>query len=858
FILEDYDKVLPEKYPVVFELRNPDYQLVNRLVQQKNALGFYSFKFKTDADAPTGSYQVLVEAGGVSFSKYLSIETIKPNRLKIEFNFQKKFLTKQDPASATMHVKWLHGAIAKNLDARVEVILKPASIFFEKLKDYTFDDPSKSYYSESEVIFDESLDEYGNAEILAEISTSESAPGKLNATFFTKVFEKGGDFSIDQFTIPYYAYESFVGIKMPKGDKARQMLLTDTTHTVSIVTVDANGNLVKDNHQIEMTVYKVDWRWWWDQSSENLSSYNGRSYIHPMERETITTKGGKASWGFRINYPDWGRYLIRAYDKVTGHTSAKTVYIDWPGWAGRSQKDQPGGATMLTFSADKEKYTIGEKVNLTIPSGSNGRALVSIENGSKVVETYWVETQTGETQFSFNATKQMTPNVYVNVTLVQPHAQTLNDLPIRMFGIVPILVEDPASHLEPVLTMPDILKSEENVTIKVNEKSNKEMTYTIAIVDEGLLDITRFATPDPWNHFYAKEALGVKTWDIYDHVIGAFGGELERILAVGGGNEGEGESGKKANRFKPMVKFLGPFHLKGGSNSHTVEIPKYIGSVRTMVIAGHEKAYGSAEKTTPVIKPLMLLGTLPRVLGPGETVKLPVSIFAMEKNIKNVSVQIKTNKFLKVIGDTKKAVNFQQTGEEFIEFDIEVQQLIGIGKVEILAVSGNEKASYDIELDVRNPNPRVTDVISQIIESGSSWNQEITPVGISGTNKGILEVSSIPPLNLEKRLKFLIKYPHGCIEQTTSSAFPQLYLDVLVELNETQKKDISRNIKDAILRIQSFQMYNGGLGYWPGATSTCEWGTNYAGHFILEASKKGYTVSSSFLKNWKKYQKSKA
>lgn len=858
FILEDFEKNLPEKYPVVFELRNPDNQLVNRLVQQKNAIGFYSFKFKTDQDAPTGYYQVRIEAGGVEFSQSLRIETIKPNRLKIDFNFNKKFLTKANPASATMHVKWLHGAIAKSLDARVEVILKPSSIFFEKLKDYNFDDPSKSYYSESDVIFDGTLDEFGNAEITADISTTESAPGKLEATFFTKVFEKGGDFSIDQFTIPYYAYESFVGIKLPKGDKTRQMLLTDTTHNVNIVTVDANGNLLKENHDIELTIYKVDWRWWWDQSYDNLSSYSGTSYIQPIQRDNIKTKGGKATWSFRVNYPDWGRYLVRAYDKTSGHTSAKTIYIDWPGWAGRSQKDQPGGASVLSLSTDKEKYTVGEKVNLTIPSGSKGRALVSIENGSKIVESHWVETGTGETQFSFVTSKEMTPNVYVNVTLIQPHAQVLNDLPIRLYGIVAISVEDPASHLDPVLTMPDVLKSEENVTIKVSEKNNKEMTYTIAIVDEGLLDITRYKTPDPWNHFYAKEALGVQTWDIYDHVIGAFGGELERILAIGGGDEGDGENGKKANRFKPMVRFLGPFHIKGGSKSHVIEIPKYIGSVRTMIIAGHEKAYGSAEKTTPVIKPLMLLGTLPRVLGPGETLKLPVSVFAMENHIKNVSVQIKPNKLLKVNGETTKLVKFAQTGEEFIEFDIEVLQFIGIGKVEILATCGNEKASYEIELDVRNPNPRVTDVISGMVEAGKSWNQEITPIGISGTNKAVLEISSIPPLNLEKRLKYLIQYPHGCIEQTTSSAFPQLFLDVLTDLNETQKKDISRNIKNAIQRIQSMQMYNGGLSYWPGASNTCEWGTNYAGHFMIEATNKGYTVSPAFLKNWKKYQKTKS
>ncbi len=862
FILEDENNSLPAQHPVIFELRNPHYQLIKRIVERKNSDGFYSFNFKTKQDDPTGNWNAKVTVGGVSFHKTLKIETIKPNRLKIDFEFKTEYLAKNKTTSANMNVKWLHGAIAKDLDVIVDVILSEAKTYFEKYKDFVFDDPTKKFYSEQETVFDGSTDEQGNALVNVNIKTGDEAPGKLKATFITKVFEKGGNFSIDQFSLPYYPYESFIGIKLPKGDKTRGMLLTDTSHVVEIVTVDSEGKRVIKSHSVEMEFYKLDWRWWWDQTSDELTNFIGRSYVQPYQKKTIHTKNGKGKWKIRINYPDWGRYLVRAHDLVSGHSTAKIVYIDWPGWAGREQKDHPGGVAMLSFTSDKEKYTIGEQVKLTIPTSKKGRALINIESGTKVINSYWLETQAGQTQFTFTATEDMTPNIYVNIHLLQPHAQTANDLPIRLYGVLPILIEDPATHLEPILTMPDVLRSEESVKISVKEKNRKEMTYTLAMVDEGLLDLTRFKTPDPWNHFYAKEALGVKTWDIYDWVIGAYGGELERLLSIGGGGEEIAKKGKKATRFKPMVKFLGPFHLKSGKeNTHTIDIPRYIGSVRTMVIAGYNEAYGSVEKTTPVKKPLMLLGTLPRVLGPGETVKLPVSVFAMEKNIKDVKVQVKTNKLLKVIGGGKmsiRSIRFDETGEQIVEFDLKVQSKLGIAKVEIIATSGTEKATYEIELDVRNPNPKVVDVIAQIIEPGQTWKSEFKPVGIAGTNKGVLEVSSIPPLNLEKRLKFLIRYPYGCIEQTTSSVFPQLYLAKLLDLNKTRKKDITRNIKYGIQRINAFQQSNGGLGSWPNSNNIDVWSTNYAGHFILEANKKGYTIPSGFIKKWKKYQRNKA
>ncbi|HBX51998.1 MAG: hypothetical protein A2275_11400 [Bacteroidetes bacterium RIFOXYA12_FULL_35_11] len=859
FILEENAEKLPDNLPVIFELRNPQFQLVKRLVEQKNSLNYYVFKLNTSADAPTGNWEAKVSVGGVSFNKSLKIENIKPNRLKINLDFGVPFLSMNSNPTARLIAAWLHGAPAKDMKASVNVILSPVKTVFEKYKDFQFDDASKRFYSESTTMYEGTTDEDGKTSFVASINTDNNAPGKLMANFITKVFEPSGNFSIDQFSLPYYPYKSFIGLKMPKAEKTTEMLVTDTTHKIEMILVNEKGIVVPESHEIEMEFYKLEWRWWWDSSEEELANYTGRSYIKPLKKEKIISSGGKASWNVRVNYPDWGRYLVRARDLKSGHSSSTVMYLDWPGWVKREQKNHAGGSTMLSFTADKEKYQIGDKVTITIPSAKGGRALLSIESGTNVIETHWIETQQTQTVFTFKATEKMTPNVYLNVTLLQPHAQAINDLPVRMYGIVPIYVENSATHLDPLISMPDELQSEIPVTIKVSEKNKKAMTYTLAVVDDGLLDLTRFKTPDPWNTFYAKQALGVLTWDIFDWVIGAYGGQLERLLAIGGDGAATGAAAKKANRFKPMVRFLGPFELKsGGQNSHVIKMPQYIGSVRTMVIAGKEKAYGFAEKTTPVTKPLMVLGTLPRVLGPGESVKLPVTVFAMKDHIKNVSVKIIPNNLLSVVGSSVRSLTFNKKGDQTVDFDVKVNSLIGIGKVKIEATSGNEKSVYDIELDVRNPNPKVTEVVAKVLDAGESWNPEIIPIGIAGTNKAVLEVSSIPPLNLGERLKFLIAYPHGCIEQTTSAVFSQLYLTDLMDLPANKKEDITRNVKAGIQKLQKFQMSNGGMSYWAGGNNTCEWGTSYAGHFLLEAEKKGYVIPSDLIRKWKNYQSLKA
>jgi uncharacterized protein YfaS (alpha-2-macroglobulin family) len=308
--------------------------------------------------------------------------------------------------------------------------------------------------------------------------------------------------------------------------------------------------------------------------------------------------------------------------------------------------------------------------------------------------------------------------------------------------------------------------------------------------------------------FYAREALGVKTWDLYDYVMGAYSKELQKMLSIGGDGDGLNRGGKKANRFKPMVKYLGPFSLeRGQSKTHSFMMPQYVGSVKVMVVAStKEGAYGNAEKVAAVRKPLMILGTLPRVIGPGETVKLPVTVFAMEKQIKNVTIKVISNPLLDIIGSKEQSLTFTEIGDQIAGFNIKVKEQTGIGKVTIVATCGKERAEYSIELDVRNPNPSVTNISETFIEPGKTKAVDFATTGISGTNKGLIEFSSIPPINMGKRLDYLLEYPHGCIEQTTSSVFPQLYISMVCDVDAKMKDRIQFNVTAGLQRLRSFQV----------------------------------------------------
>nr|WP_321540552.1 alpha-2-macroglobulin family protein [Flavobacterium piscinae] len=279
---------------------------------------------------------------------------------------------------------------------------------------------------------------------------------------------------------------------------------------------------------------------------------------------------------------------------------------------------------------------------------------------------------------------------------------------------------------------------------------------------------------------------------------------------------------------------------KGQSKTHQIKLPNYVGSVRTMVVAGDVKssAYGATEKTTPVRKPLMVLASPPRKISPSEKVTLPVTLFAMEPQVKNVNVQIKTNNGVKVVGSSSQSVTFSQPDEKMAYFNLEVGSATGLAKVQIIATSGNEKATYEVELDITNPNPITNEFTDIVLEPNASKTIAVSTFGVAGSNKAQLEVSSFPTIDFSRRLQYLIQYPHGCLEQTTSSVFPQLYLADIFDLDQNRKNEIQKNIKIGIQKLGGFQISNGGFSYWSGQNYADDWSSSYVGHFLIEAEKK--------------------
>ena len=372
------------------------------------------------------------------------------------------------------------------------------------------------------------------------------------------------------------------------------------------------------------------------------------------------------------------------------------------------------------------------------------------------------------------------------------------------------------------------------------------MTVTVAVVDEGLLGITRYRTQDPRDEFYRKEASALRAWDFFDFVTGAYSGKLETLLAVGGGDGGELEGGRKPSRFPPVVRFFGPVTLKAGEvRAFTTDLGPYVGAVRVMVVAGRsDGAYGVVESTVPVKAPLMVQATIPRVLSLEEWTAVPVALFSSLGPGASVTVRLTASGAASVEGEAVRTLVFDGDGERNTEFRIRALSVPGSARVTVTAEGGGKRSVHAVDLPVRPAGGKVAADWEGQASPGGTAEISLDYPGLPGTNRVYLELSPLEPIQLTRRVNYLIGYPHGCAEQTISKAFPQILLPEAATLTDWELEDTRINVRAAIAKLSQFQAPSGGFTLWPGNGSEDDWVSIYAAHFLLTARGAGYEVGA--------------
>ena len=853
-MLNDFESSVPADYPVVLEVVDATGRLYAKQVNTKPVNDIYCFRVPTNVSDETGVWTARFKVGTSTITKNLRVETVKPNRLEINFNLPEVVsLSRNERVNLTS--RWLNGMKANGLKAEVDVKLRGGETTFKNFANYSFVNETQSFEPQEISLFSGNLNSEGVANIGFGPMKDVYASQMMNGTFTVKVFEQGGDFSIASFKAKLSPFQRYVGVDLPEtSSKYGSYYDTGKDWKFNIAMVGEDGTAYQSAVALEYALYKLDSYWWWSSEDQySLQRYASGTYKAPVQNGTLTCNG-TTSVTFNIPNEKWGSYLFVVNDKQGGHQFAKVISFDW-GYGHSSSAS--GAPAQLAMNTSAESYQVGEKMVVTFPANDKAKALVTVEANDRVLQNMLVENLGQEGKVEITATEEMVPNVYVYVALIQPH-DAANDMPIRLYGVVPVKVEKKDLQLQPNLQVPETANTNKKIEVKVSEATKQAMTYTLAIVDEGILGLTNFKTPNPYGYFNSKQALSVRTWDNYANIVDAFSGELGSVYAIGG----DGILNQEItldNRFKAYAVTLGPFELKAGQeNTHSFEVPQCSGALRFMVVAkGNGKAFGSAEKQMKVVDPITLYPSLPRVVAPGDELNLKVQVQAPTMKGKTLPIKF-DNKNLEPVGNLPTMVTIDSNGEGIIAVRTSIPKTLGNAELKLTVTGEGYTAESSTVMPIRMPYAEHRSTITKEIEAGQTVSVPFNLTGIDGLQQGKITVSSLLPVDLFGRIDYLMDYPHGCLEQLTSKAFPQLYLNYFVQLDDKEKEAMRSNIEAAITNLKAYQKSDNSMTNWIGGTYTDPWTEIYALHFLVEAQKQGFNVPQYFIDGLLKYQADRA
>ena len=853
-MLNDLESSVPDDYPVILEVIDANGRLYAKQVNTKPVNDIYCFTVPTNVSDETGLWTARFKVGTSTITKNLRVETVKPNRLEIKFDLPEVVSLSRNER-VNLNAKWLNGMKANGMKAEVDVQLRGGQTSFKEFPNYTFVNEMQDFEPQEISLYSGQLNSEGNTDVGFGPLKDVYAAQMMNGTFIVKVFEQGGDFSIASFKSKLSPYERYVGVELPETlSKYGRYYDTNKDWKFNIAVVNENGTACKSSVALDYALYRLDHYWWWSSEDEySLQRYASGTYKAPYQNGSLTCKG-TTSVTFNIPNNNWGSYLFIVNDKQGKHTFAKVISFDW-GYGHSSSAS--GAPAQLSLKASAESYEVGEKMVVTFPANDKAKALVTVEANDKVLQTMLVENLGEEGKVEITATEEMIPNVYVYVALIQPHDAN-NDLPIRLYGVVPVKVENKKLQLQPNIQIPETTNTKKKIDVKVSEAAGQAMTYTLAIVDEGILGLTNFSTPNPYGYFNSKQALSVRTWDNYASIVDAFSGELGSVYAIGG----DGILNQEVTldkRFKAYAVTLGPFELKAGdTNTHSFEVPQCSGALRFMVVAkGKGKAFGSSEKRMTVVDPINLYASAPRVVAPGDELNLKVQVQA--PTMKNKTLEVKfQNQNLNPVGALPTSVKIDGNGEGLVTVRTTIPKTMGNAELKVMVTGDGYTAESSTLMPIRMPYAERRNTITKEIEAGQTVTVPFNLEGMDGTQQGNVTVSSLLPIDLFGRIDYLLNYPHGCLEQTTSKAFPQLYLNYFIQLDDKAKEEMKTNVETAVTNLKAYQKSDNSMTNWPGGNYTNAWTEIYALHFLVEANKQGYNVPQYFIDGLLGYQADRA
>ncbi len=828
--------------PVKIKFLLPNGKELKTFRKGLNEQGATEGSMDISAAAITGSYtmEVYSSTDVLLATQNFMIEEFVPDRIKVTTKLDKLFLRPAETTTLQIGAMNFFGPPAANRNFETEIQIRQKGFSAKKYSDYDFTLANQQSFTDKEVK-QGITDARGNASITFQVPAMYANVGLLQAAFFTTVFDETGRPVSRAATADIFTQDVFHGIK----DDGSYYYPLNSTVRFSLVSLNKDG--VPTPATARVIILKHEYR--------TVLSKSGSYFRYESQQEDKILSerqmniGNKTDYSFIPRSP--GDYEIRVFRPDANAYVSKRFY-SYGNWGGEASSFEVNNEGNVDITLDKEKYAAGDNAKILFKTPFSGRLLVTVERDG-VLSHQYLDVEKKTASMDLKLSSEHVPNAYVTATLIKPHEVT--DMPLTVaHGFQNITVEERGRKIPVQITAAKAVRSKTHQ--KVTVKAVAGSYISLAAVDNGVLQVSDFKTPDPYAFYYQKIALGVTAFDMYPLLFP----ELRARLSSTGGDLSleKRVNPIPAKRFKMMSYWSGLKKADGSGNAtFEFDVPQFSGEVRLMAVAFKDEKFGNAEATTIVADPIVISSSLPRFISPGDTVLLPVTISNTTNKIANGNATLNLSGPVKVVGSSSQNIAINANSEGRAVFQIVADPTVAVARLTVTINALGERFTEETEIAVRPPS-----TLQKLSGSGSIVGGQSQTITIrqndymSGSFKYTLVASRSPVAQVANQLRYLVTYPYGCTEQTISSAFPQLYYGDFVDalkLNPDNKQNAAHNVAEAVRAIQMRQLYNGAVKLWDGEGKEDWWTTIYAAHFLLEARKAGYDFDASLIETMLNY-----
>jgi len=855
-VVRDRQVAIPADFPVKLEVRTPENRLFQEFQGRVTRGGACEFEIELPNYAQTGQYLAKLmlteeeELGRLQFS----VEEFIPDRIKVTLTTPKDSYRPGETVPLTVVARNLFGPPAAGRKVEATCTLEEQPFSHSKFTSYQFGDPDKSFKKMEIKLGEAKLDTGGRHQFDLKISSPIRPPSSLSGILSATVTEPGGRAVSAYAGIAVHPYPFYIGLRQQTEGYAQ----LNQPVAFDYVVIDENGEFRQPDKLIA-NVYKIIWHSILKRDSRGLYRYVSESSETLIQRIELKPVDGKGRFDYKPQ--DYGQYRVQVQHSASQTSSSLKFYASGWGYAPWSMAHPD----RLDIEFDKATYQSGETAKVLVKAPFPGKLLYWIEREG-VFDYRSVNMPENTANLEIPVKANYKPNVYFTATLIRSIKSIEKQAPVRAFGTAPLLVNCEQERLnvriEAVNEMRPLNKLD--VEIKVDGPS-KAAYLTLAAVDEGICQLTDFKIPDLHGFFYAKKRLQVEPFDMYNFILPEL--EVAEVTSSSAGDRMAGVRKKHltpvdAKRVKPVALWAGLTELgTRGSAKISFDIPEFNGSLRLMAVVFDGPNFGNARKNVTVRDLIVLTPTFPRFIAPEDQFKVPVLLMNGTGKAADFTLQLKAEGPIQLVNaaEQKLTVANNQEGQAFFE----LKALAGMGKINfgLTAKGGGSSTSMTTEIPLRPPAPPVTETGSGSITPDKPVALVLPAKWIPGTESYQLTTSGFPDVQFAGGLKYLLHYPYGCIEQTTSRVLPLLYFKELAQAADPaffKGNTAEYYIEAGIDRITSLQLNSGGFAYWPGSDEENKWGSIYAAHFLVEARKAGYAVPSRVYAKMMRYLKEEA